>query len=251
MAVRPKTVCLLLVLALFCEPIILAQSSDPSTQVYRPGHGVTPPRPIYYPDPEYSEEARTAHYEGTVTLMIVVDTDGKPTNLRVANSLGMGLDEKALETVRTWRFEPGMKDGHPVRVSMAVQVDFHFHDSVPSDPKAAKLMFQANLGDAWAQLGFAHACFEGKGMRKNDALGEAYLRRAANQGLPRAQFELGDRLVDHDPPDYPNAYMWLTLAQRYGYRPSDKVLKSLSAKMTSDQIQRGRALAGSWTPRRE
>jgi protein TonB len=95
--------------------------------VFRPGRGVTPPRPIYSPDPEFSEEARKAKYQGTCTLMIVVDTDGKPTNLRVVSSLGMGLDEKALETVRTWRFEPGQKDGHPVKVEMAVEVDFHLY----------------------------------------------------------------------------------------------------------------------------
>jgi TonB family protein len=95
--------------------------------VFRPGRGVTPPRPIYSPDPEFSEEARKAKYQGTCTLMIVVDTDGKPTNIRVVNSLGMGLDEKALETVRTWRFEPGQKDGHPVKVEMAVEVDFHLY----------------------------------------------------------------------------------------------------------------------------
>lgn len=94
---------------------------------YRPGHGVTPPRPIYSPDPEFSEEARKAKYQGTCTLMIVVATDGRPTNIRVVNSLGMGLDEKAIETVRTWRFEPGQKDGHPVNVEMAVEVDFHLY----------------------------------------------------------------------------------------------------------------------------
>ncbi|MGA7399493.1 MAG: energy transducer TonB [Candidatus Sulfotelmatobacter sp.] len=95
--------------------------------IYRPGRGVTPPRPIYSPEPEFSEEARKAKYQGTCTLMIVVDTDGKPINLRVVSSLGMGLDEKALETVRTWRFEPGQKDGHPVKVEMAVEVDFHLY----------------------------------------------------------------------------------------------------------------------------
>jgi periplasmic protein TonB len=95
--------------------------------VFRPGRGVTPPRPIYSPDPEFSEEARKAKYQGVCTLMIVVDTDGRPINLRVVNSLGMGLDEKALETVKTWRFEPGMKDGHPVKVEMAVEVDFHLY----------------------------------------------------------------------------------------------------------------------------
>ena len=95
--------------------------------VFRPGRGVTPPRPTYSPDPEFSEEARKAKYQGTCTLMIVVATDGRPTNIRVVNSLGMGLDEKAIETVRTWRFEPGLKDGHPVNVEMAVEVDFHLY----------------------------------------------------------------------------------------------------------------------------
>jgi len=95
--------------------------------VFRPGRGVTPPRPIYSPDPEFSEEARKAKYQGTCTLMIVVATDGRPINIRVVNSLGMGLDEKAIETVRTWRFEPGQKDGHPVNVEMAVEVDFHLN----------------------------------------------------------------------------------------------------------------------------
>jgi TonB family protein len=94
---------------------------------YRPGRGVTAPRAIFSPEPEFSEEARKAKYQGVCTLMIVVDTDGKPINLRVVNSLGMGLDEKALETVKTWRFEPGMKDGHPVKVEIAVEVDFHLY----------------------------------------------------------------------------------------------------------------------------
>jgi protein TonB len=95
--------------------------------VFRPGKGVTPPRGIYTPDPEFSEEARKAKYQGTCTLMIVVAADGRPTNIRVVNSLGMGLDEKAIETVRTWRFEPGQKDGHAVNVEMAVEVDFHLY----------------------------------------------------------------------------------------------------------------------------
>jgi protein TonB len=94
---------------------------------YRPGKGVSPPRPIFSPEPEFSEEARKAKYQGTCTLMVVVSADGKPTNIRVANSLGMGLDEKAIETVKTWRFEPGQKDGHPVAVEIAVEVDFHLY----------------------------------------------------------------------------------------------------------------------------
>ena len=85
------------------------------------------PRVISQVDPEFSEEARKAKYQGTCTLMLVVDSSGRPTNIRVANSLGMGLDEKAIEAAKKWRFEPAMKDGHPVAVEIALEVDFHLY----------------------------------------------------------------------------------------------------------------------------
>jgi TonB family protein len=91
------------------------------------GGGVSPPRAIYQPEPEFSEEARKAKYQGVCTLGLVVGADGRPRNIRVLNSLGMGLDEKAIETVKTWKFEPAMKDGHPVPVEIAVEVDFHLY----------------------------------------------------------------------------------------------------------------------------
>jgi periplasmic protein TonB len=95
--------------------------------IFHVGGGVSPPRVIYQVDPEFSEEARKAKYQGTCTLMLVVDTAGHPGNIRVASSLGMGLDEKAIEAVKNWRFEPSMKDGHPVRVEIAVEVEFHLY----------------------------------------------------------------------------------------------------------------------------
>jgi periplasmic protein TonB len=94
---------------------------------FRPGRGVTAPRVIYQTDPEFSEEARKAKYQGTCVLGLVVDATGRPTNIRVLNALGMGLDEKAIESVRNWKFEPGQKDGHPVAVEIAVEVDFHLY----------------------------------------------------------------------------------------------------------------------------
>jgi periplasmic protein TonB len=94
---------------------------------FRPGRGVTAPRVIYQTDPEFSEEARKAKYQGTCVLGLVVDANGRPTNIRVINALGMGLDEKAIESVRNWKFEPGQKDGHPVAVEIAVEVDFHLY----------------------------------------------------------------------------------------------------------------------------
>ena len=93
--------------------------------IFRPGvGGVTAPRAIYKPDPEYSEEARKAKYQGTVILGLVVDASGRPRGLKVERGLGMGLDEKALEAVRTWKFEPAEKDGKPVAVAISVEVEF-------------------------------------------------------------------------------------------------------------------------------
>jgi TonB family protein len=95
--------------------------------VYRVGGGVSAPRPIYKPDPEFSEEARKSKFQGNVVLRVVVGVDGKTHDISVQRSLGMGLDEKAMEAVREWRFEPGRKDGVPVPVSVLVEVNFHLY----------------------------------------------------------------------------------------------------------------------------
>lgn len=88
------------------------------------GRGVSAPRLIYSPDPPYTDEARKAKHQGTVGLWAVVGVDGRPRDLVISSSLGMGLDESALSTVRTWRFEPGTKDGRSVPVWMYVEVNF-------------------------------------------------------------------------------------------------------------------------------
>ncbi len=95
--------------------------------VFRIGGGVSAPRPLYTPDPEYSEEARKAKYQGTVVLWLIVGPDGHPRDVRVARPLGMGLDEKAIQAVRQWKFEPAMKDGRPVAVQMNVEVSFRLY----------------------------------------------------------------------------------------------------------------------------
>jgi protein TonB len=91
---------------------------------YIVGGGVSAPRPIYDPEPEYSEEARKAKYQGDVVLWVVIGPDGRTRDVRVQRSLGMGLDEKAMETVRSWRFEPATKDGQPVAVQVNIEVAF-------------------------------------------------------------------------------------------------------------------------------
>jgi protein TonB len=94
---------------------------------FRVGGGVSAPRPIYDPDPAYSEEARHAKYQGTVMLRVIIGPDGEPRDISVQRSLGMGLDEKAIEAVRKWKFEPSMKDGHPVAVQVNIEVSFRLY----------------------------------------------------------------------------------------------------------------------------
>ena len=95
---------------------------------YRPGWGgVTTPRTIYAPDPEYSDEARRAKYQGSVLLWLVVGADGLPHEVKVVRSVGLGLDEKAMDAVRTWRFTPGLKDGKPVPTQIHVEVSFRLY----------------------------------------------------------------------------------------------------------------------------
>ncbi|MCP5114234.1 MAG: energy transducer TonB [bacterium] len=92
--------------------------------VYRIGGGVTPPTLIYKVEPEYSEEARKAKFQGTVVLYVVVDEKGLPRDLKVVRALGLGLDEKAMEAVMKWRFRPGYLNGAAVAVAATIEVNF-------------------------------------------------------------------------------------------------------------------------------
>ncbi|MFN7925111.1 MAG: energy transducer TonB [Bryobacteraceae bacterium] len=93
--------------------------------VYRAGTGgVTIPRLVFSVEPEYSEEARKSKFQGTVVLSIVVDPSGVARDIRVIGAAGLGLDEKAVEAVRRWRFRPGTRNGQPVPVLSRIEVNF-------------------------------------------------------------------------------------------------------------------------------
>jgi TonB family protein len=94
---------------------------------YRVGGGVSAPKIIYRVEPEFSEEARKNKWQGTVLLQAIVGVDGKTHQISVMRSLGMGLDEKAIEAARQWRFEPGLKDGKPVDTIVSFEVNFHLY----------------------------------------------------------------------------------------------------------------------------
>jgi TonB family protein len=91
---------------------------------FRVGGGVSAPVLLSKVEPEYSEEARKAKYQGTVLLYIEVDPSGTARNIRVVRSLGLGLDEKAMEAVKKWKFKPGYKNGRPVTVVATIEVNF-------------------------------------------------------------------------------------------------------------------------------
>jgi TonB family protein len=95
--------------------------------VYHVGGGVLPPKVLYDPDPDYSEAARRAKYQGTVVLWVIVGADGHPRDISVRRSLGMGLDEKAVEAVRRWKFDPAKKDGQAVAVQISIEVNFRLY----------------------------------------------------------------------------------------------------------------------------
>lgn len=95
--------------------------------VFRVGGGVTAPRVTFQPDPEYSEEARKAKFMGVCALSLIVGADGRPRDIEVARSVGLGLDEKAIEAVKMWKFDPATKDGKPVAVRINVEVTFHLY----------------------------------------------------------------------------------------------------------------------------
>lgn len=124
---------------------------------YSVGGGVSAPKETYSPAPEYSEAARNAKIQGSVVLSLVVDAQGNPKDIQVVRPLGMGLDEKALEKVRTWKFAPGMRNGVAVPVRVLLEVTFRLSTGpLPIDrrPVDAKLPseVQGRLGFTFAEM---------------------------------------------------------------------------------------------------
>jgi len=96
--------------------------------LYKIGGGVSAPVALNSVEAEFSDEARRAKYQGVCLISLIVDVHGDLINTRVVRTLGMGLDEKALEAVRKYKFKPAMKDGKtPVPVMITVEVNFRLY----------------------------------------------------------------------------------------------------------------------------
>jgi len=91
------------------------------------GGGVTAPRAIYQPVPEFGEEARRASYQGSMVLRLTVDAQGLPQDICVEQGMGMGLDERSIAAINTWKFEPGKENGIPVPVRISVETSFRLY----------------------------------------------------------------------------------------------------------------------------
>jgi TonB family protein len=130
-----------------CLAAIAQESPGPQLTVFRLGPGIAAPFVVAKAKPEYTAEARLAKLEGSVLLSMVVDADGQPRDIHVDRSLGLGLDEGAVENVRRWQFKPGTKDGTAVAVRVNEEVFFHTQRDL-WDWHAARVVFAMPDGAA-------------------------------------------------------------------------------------------------------
>ena len=102
---------------------------DPNNPVYTmsANGSITPPRVTYDPEPEYSDAAREVKWQGTVLVSLVVEPTGTVRDVQIASPLGAGLDEKSVEAVSTWKFDPAQKDGKAVPLALKVEATFHLY----------------------------------------------------------------------------------------------------------------------------
>jgi TonB family protein len=106
-----------------------AQSNASGPQAEFRVAGAQPPAVIQKSSPEYTEQARRAGIEGTVLLRVEIGTDGRAHGIHVIRGLGFGLDTKAVESVRQWRFQPATRDGIPVPAPATIEVNFKLSEA--------------------------------------------------------------------------------------------------------------------------
>jgi TonB family protein len=98
--------------------------SAPTATAPKQAGVVYPPKPKYDPEPQFSKEAMSRHVTGMTKVRMIIDKDGRPKDPQIMNPLGFGLDEEAVKTVLTWKFDPGTKDKSPVATMVVVEINF-------------------------------------------------------------------------------------------------------------------------------
>ena len=106
--------------------LLLLTTVSFAEKIYKVGPGIVPPKVLEKgEEPQYTQEAKAAKIEGTVGLTIVVGTDQRAHDIKVTKSLDPGMDASAINSIKTWRFQPGTKNGKPVPVQAKIEVNFH------------------------------------------------------------------------------------------------------------------------------
>jgi len=105
---------------------VAQQQGQRPRDVYRAGPGIKSPKIVHKEQARYTREAFNARIQGKVVCEVIVDERGAPVYISVISPVGFGLDESAQASVRRWKFEPGAKDGQPVKVVTMVEVSFRF-----------------------------------------------------------------------------------------------------------------------------
>lgn len=106
------------------QPAWSQNETKSGRQAYKVGDGVTAPKVLSKTDPEYTPDAKDAHIEGTVILRCVITSEGVADDITVVQGINPGLDQKAMEAIAKWTFQPGTKDGQPVDVYATIEVNF-------------------------------------------------------------------------------------------------------------------------------
>lgn len=206
----------LLASSLLCVTLLGAQTTTPSGTVERIGAGVTPPQLLEKVEPEFTAQARDALVQGTVVLEIVVDEEGRATDITVLSPLGFGLDEQAQRAIEQWRFRPGVKDGKTVKVRAVVEANFRFRETW-FDGKAERRRTRFNLSlnalrrnepksveravkaiEELSSQSFPPAMYlfgkwleTGEHVAKDQARGVVLIRKSADKNYGPALYELG------------------------------------------------------------
>jgi bla regulator protein BlaR1 len=108
-------------------PIPRSSEGADAPRIYHVGGDVSAPKLVFSPNPQFSEEAKRAKYQGVCVIALIVDAQGNPQRVQVVRHLGKGLDKKAVEAVRQYKFEPAMHNGEPVAVEVNIEVNFRLY----------------------------------------------------------------------------------------------------------------------------
>jgi TonB family protein len=249
------------------------------------GGPVTPPVPTYRLEPQITELARDAGFQGTVTVQVVVGLDGTVEDPKVAKRVGMGLDEEAMANARQWKFRPATKGGQPVRVYAQIDVNFRpsvSHDTgwmgaakrsedrasqtrlgkafywgigIAQDYQAASLWFRkaAAKNDPRAESYLGLMYLQGQGVQSDSAQAVEWFQKGAEQGDVVGQLYLGKAYAEGDgvPVDLAQAYLWLTLAAKQPGQAAQAagVREQLLPRMRPSEVEAGKALVASFQPK--